>query len=151
VTDDPARAKAAALEIVREIIRRAGHEIRNALNGVAVNVEVVKSRVSRQEGTAEVVSFAERASRQISEASALMDGMLSLVGNVLAAEANGSLTSAPGASGGSRVELMIYGDRASAVASDIKRLADRIGVDVEQHAERVILTVSPQGKSHSQE
>jgi hypothetical protein len=159
VTDDSARAKADALEIVREIIRRAGHEIRNALNGVAVNVEVVRSRAARTAGEAEagkgsateVASFAERAGSQIGEASALTDGLLTLVGNVLTAEAEGTLRSTPGGSGGSRIELMIYGDRASTFVSDIKRLADRIAVRVEQRAERVILTVSPPGKSHPKE
>jgi hypothetical protein len=68
---------------------------------------------------------------------------------VLAAEAKGTLRSASGGSGGSRIELMIYGDRASVLVSDIEHLADRIGVGIEQGAKRVILTVSPQGKSHS--
>jgi signal transduction histidine kinase len=150
VTDDPARAKADALEIVGEIIRRAGHEIRNALSGVAVNVEVVRSRVAREgAATDEVASFAERAGAQIVEATALTNGLLALVRFVLAAEAKGTLRSAPGAGGGSRIELMIYGDRASALVSDIKHLADRIGVGIEQGGKRVILTVSPQGKSHS--
>ena len=155
MTDDPARAKADALEIVGEIIRRAGHEIRNALSGVAVNVEVVRSRVApREEGggkgaTAEIASFAERASAQIVEATALTNGLLALVRFVLAAEAKGTLRSLPGASGGSRIELMIYGDRATVLVSDIRHLADRIGVGIEQGAKRVILTVSPQGKSHS--
>jgi signal transduction histidine kinase len=150
VTDDPARAKADALEIVGEIIRRAGHEIRNALSGVAVNVEVVRSRVAREgAATDEVASFAERAGAQIGEATALTNGLLALVRFVLAAEAKGALRSAPEASGGSRIELMIYGDRASALVSDIKHLADRIGVGIEQGGKRVILTVSPQGKSHS--
>jgi hypothetical protein len=151
VTDDPARAKADALDIVREIIRRSGHEIRNALNGVAVNVEVVKSRLAREGSAKEVVPFAERAGSQIGEASALTDGLLALVGCVLAAEAQGTLSSAPAGSGGSRLELMIYGDRASAVVSDIKRLADRIAVGVEQRAERVILTISPEGNRHSKD
>jgi len=149
VTDKPARAKADALELVREIIRRAGHEIRNALNGVAVNVEVVRSRVAREGPAPQVASFAERAVSQIGDVSALTDGLLALVGCVLAAEAQGTLISARGAGGGTRLELMIYGDRTSDLVSDIKRLADRIDVGVEQHAERVILTVSPEGKSHS--
>jgi len=68
---------------------------------------------------------------------------------VLAAEARGALASARGTGGGSRIELMIYGDRASIVVSDIKRMADRIGVGVEQRGERVILTVTPEGNSHS--
>jgi hypothetical protein len=149
VTDDPARAKADALEIVGEIIRRAGHEIRNALSGVAVNVEVVRSRVAREGAPTEIATFAERAGAQIGEATALTNGLLALVGFVIAAEARGTLRSAPEASGGSRIELMIYGDRASVLVSDIKHLADRIGVGVEQGGKRVILTVSPQGKSHS--
>jgi len=151
VTDDPARAKADALDIVREIIRRAGHEIRNALNGVAVNVEVVRSRVARQGTATEITSFAERAGAQIGEATALTNGLLSLVGVVLSAQAQGTLRSVPGASGGSRIELMIYGDRASVFVSDIKHLAECIGVGVEQGAERVILTVSPEGKRHSKD
>jgi hypothetical protein len=151
VTDDPARAKADALDIVREIIRRAGHEIRNALSGVAVNVEVVRSRVAREGSATEVASFAGRAGAQIGEATALTNGLLSLVGMVLEAEARGTLRSAPGASGGSRIELMIYGDRAGVLLSDIKHLADRIGVGVEQGDKRVILTVSPEGKSHSKD
>jgi len=151
VTDDSARAKADALEIVREIIRRAGHEIRNALNGVAVNVEVVRSRVSREGAATEVASFAERAGSQIGEATALTNGLLALVGSVLAAEAQGTLSSARGSGGGSRIELMIYGDRASVVVSDIKRLGDRIGVGIEQRAARVILTVTPEGNSHSKD
>jgi hypothetical protein len=157
VTDHSARAKADALDIVREIIRRAGHEIRNALNGVAVNVEVVRSRVVRpggeggsgKGGATEIASFAERAGAQVGEATSLTNGLLSLVGIVLAADAQGALHSATRGSAGSRIELMIYGDWASALVSDIKHLADRIGVGIEQDAERVILTVSPEGKSHS--
>jgi hypothetical protein len=157
VTDGPARAKADTLDIVREIIRRAGHEIRNALNGVAVNVEVVRSRVARPDGgsgkggATEIASFAERAASQVGEATSLTNGLLSLVGVVLSTEAQEKLRSVPGAGGGSRIELMIYGDRASVFVSDIKHLAECIGVGVEQGAERVILTVSPEGKSHSKD
>jgi len=149
VTDDPARAKAAALDIVRDIIRRAGHEIRNALSGVAVNVEVVRSRAAREGSATEIASFADRASAQIGEATALTNALLSLLGVVLDAETQGTLRSESGGSGGSRIELMIYGDRASVLVSDIKHLAGRIGVGVEQGARSVILTVSPEGKSHS--
>jgi hypothetical protein len=147
------------LEIVREIIRRSGHEIRNALNGVAVNVEVVRSRVSRDktrgeaaaEAPTDVASFAERASSQIGEAGALTDGLLALVGAVLTAERKGTLRAPRGRGAGRRVELMIYGDNAATTVSDIERLTGRIGVGVEQHARRVILTILPEGKSHSKD
>lgn len=148
MTDDPGHAKADALQTVREITRRAGHEIRNALSGVAVNVEVVRSRVSRGNAADDIATFADRAALQISVATALTNGLLALVNSALAAQAQGTLRSLAGSGAGSRVELMIYGDQASVVVSDIKRFADLIGVGIEEHSNRVILTVSPEGRTN---
>ena len=147
--EDTAEAKADALEIVREITRRAGHEIRNALSGVAVNVEVVKSRAARGDGADALAPFADRAALEVGVASALTDGLLGLVSSVLAAQAEGTLRTLPPNGPGSRIELMVYGDRASVILSGINRLAEVVGVTVEEHGERVILTVLPEGKSHS--
>jgi hypothetical protein len=146
-----ARAKATeGPQAVREIIRRAGHEIRNALNGVAVNVEVVRSRSARDGSAKELSSFADRASAQVGEASALADGLLALVGSALTAQAAGTLKST-GHGAGAVVELTIHGDAAAVIVSDIERLASRIGVAVEQHGHRVILRILPEGKSHSKD
>jgi len=46
---------------------------------------------------------------------------------------------------------MVYGDRRDVVLADIERLASLIGVSVEHHDHRVILTVLPEGKSHSKD
>ncbi len=150
MTDARSRATEAP-QAVREIIRRAGHEIRNALNGVAVNVEVVRSRSGREGPARELTSFADRASAQVGEASALTDGLLAFVGSVLAAQAAGTLKTQNGHGAGSRIELMIYGDGAAGIVSDIERLASRVGVSVEQHGPSVILTILPEGKSHSKD
>jgi hypothetical protein len=147
-----ARTKATeAPQAVREILRRAGHELRNALNGVAVNVEVVRSRADREGSPKELASFAERASAQVGEASALADGLLAVVGSVLAAQAAGTLKTTGDGGAGSRIELMIYGERSAGLVSDIERLTSRIGVGVERHDQRVILTILPEGKSHSKD
>jgi hypothetical protein len=122
--------------------------MRNALNGIAVNVEVVRSRASREGSAKELTSFAERASAQVGEVSALTDGLLAFVGAVVAAQAAGTLKSSGGHGAGSRIELMIYGDGAAGVVSDIERLASRIGVSVEELGQSVILTILPDGKSH---
>jgi hypothetical protein len=148
VTESRSRTPEAP-ETAREIIRRAGHEIRNALNGVSVNVEVVRSRSGREGPARELTSFADRASAQVSEASALTDGLLAFVSSVIAAQAAGTLKSGGGHGAGSRMELMIYGAGAAAVVSDIERLASRVGVSVEHHGQSVILTILPEGKSHS--
>jgi hypothetical protein len=149
VIEDNAKAKSDALEIVREITRRAGHEIRNALSGVAVNVEVVKSRAARGDGADALAPFADRAALEVGVASALTDGLLGLVASLLTAQAEGKLRTLPPSGTGSRIELTVYGDRASVILSGIRRLADVIGVTVEEHGARVILTVLPEGKSHS--
>jgi hypothetical protein len=149
VIEDNAKAKSDALEIVREITRRAGHEIRNALSGVAVNVEVVKSRAARGDGADALAPFADRAALEVGVASALTDGLLGLVASLLTAQAEGKLRTLPPSGTGSRIELTVYGDRASVILSGIRRLADVIGVTVEEHSARVILTVLPEGKSHS--
>jgi hypothetical protein len=149
VIEDNAKAKSDALEIVREITRRAGHEIRNALSGVAVNVEVVKSRAARGDGADVLAPFADRAALEVGVASALTDGLLGLVASLLTAQAEGKLRTLPPSGTGSRIELTVYGDRASVILSGIRRLADVIGVTVEEHGARVILTVLPEGKSHS--
>ena len=140
-----------AVQLVREMVRRAGHEIRNALSGVAVNVEVVHGRAERGQPGKEIASFADRARLQVGVATAVGDGILSLVNSVLAATADGTLKSASGNGAGSQIELMIYGDRRDVVLADIERLAGLIGVSVEQHDHRVILTVLPEGKSHSKD
>jgi hypothetical protein len=149
VIEQTAEAKADALEIVREISRRAGHEIRNALSGVAVNVEVVKSHAARGDGADALAPFADRAALQVGVASALTDGLLGLVSSVLVAQAEGTLRTLPPNGPGSRIELMVYGDRPSVILSGIRRLAEVIGVAVEEDGARVILTVLPEGKSHS--
>lgn len=150
MTDARSRAKEAP-EAVREIIRRAGHELRNALNGVAVNVEVVRGRSAREGSAKELTAFADRASAQVGEASALTDGLIALVGSVLSAQAAGTLKSTGGHGSGAAVELSIHGDAAPVVVSAIERLASRIAVGVEQHGPRVILTILPEGKSHSKD
>lgn len=116
-----------------------------------MNVEVVRSRAARQTGEADISTYAERASSQISEASSLADGLLALVSSVLAAQAQGTLSTATGHGAGTQIELMIYGEAAAVVVSDIERLASRIGVGVEQRGPSVILTILPEGKSHSKD
>jgi hypothetical protein len=150
VTKRSGGAASEALEVVREITRRAGHEIRNALNGVAVNAEVVRSRADAG-GKGELKSFAERAVLQVAVANILTEGLLAFTSSVLAAQAEGTLHLVPKRSAGNAIELMIYGAQAEAVVFAIKRFAGLLGVDVEQHGERVILSVSRQGKSHSKD
>jgi hypothetical protein len=81
----------------------------------------------------------------------LTDGLLALVSSILVAESEGTLKNVRGHGAATETELMIYGDRAATLVSDIERLASVVGVSVEQRGERVILKVLPEGKSHSKD
>jgi hypothetical protein len=146
VTD--ARREASASPVLREIVRRAGHEIRNALSGIAVNVEVVRSRSGREGATGDIVSFADRARLQVSAATDLTNGLLALVNAALADSEHADLTADPKA--GDSVELLLNRD-ASAFMSDIDLLARAVGISVEPRGSNVILKVLPEGQSHSKD
>ncbi|HEX2693438.1 MAG TPA: hypothetical protein VHL12_05235 [Gemmatimonadaceae bacterium] len=151
MTDVVGEGSADPIGLVRELTRNAGHEIRNALNGVAVNVEVVRSRISRDADKKDLVPFAERAMAQVGVANTLTESLFAFVGCVLAAQARGTLRSVAGSSGRTQLELMIYGDNAEANVSAIKRFGELTGVGVEQRNGRVILSLSSEGRSHSKE
>ena len=114
-----------------------------------MNVEVVRTRNGRPTTAEEVNPFAERAAAGVVKATALTNGVLTVVGAVVAALARGGL-SAPRHGDISEIEVMIYGDRAPIFVSEIAQLAHDIGVSVEQRGQSVILRVLPEDKSHSQ-
>lgn len=81
--DQGTRAADQWLATLQELARRTSHEIKNALNGVAVNLEVLRSRLERGaaqgDATAGTVApFARSASEQLDQLSALTDAFLML-------------------------------------------------------------------------
>ena len=63
----------------QEIVDRAAHELRNSLNSVAVNLEVVRSRLQRKSLDVSTISpFAETAANAMEGLSALSEAMLTL-------------------------------------------------------------------------
>ena len=61
------------------IASRTAHEIKNTLNGVAVNLEVVRSRLGRSPANATSVTFAETASQQFEVLTRQTEALLALV------------------------------------------------------------------------
>ena len=82
MTDELRAARAAALWIdaLETVAGRAAHELRNALNGAAVNLEVVRSRSLKPGSTGDQLSaFAQSASGQLDQAAAAFEALVSLV------------------------------------------------------------------------
>jgi hypothetical protein len=59
--------------------RRLTHEVNNAANGVAVNLEVVRTRTAGVDGEHHAAPFAERASEQLESLTALQEILRALL------------------------------------------------------------------------
>lgn len=136
--------------LITEILRRSAHEIRNALNGVAVNVEVVRSRSAKSGSAGDTAAFAERAVTEVATASALMDGTLAVAQAFVEAVADGRVISGKKNGAGEKsFTLTAPGPRMEGLRAAMLVLAPRIGVRVESTAKAVIFTVLPDSSSHS--
>lgn len=72
-------ASALWLATLQRAIGRAAHDVKDALNGVSVNLEVVRSRAGRPDAPASAVApFAEAASQQLERLNGLLDAVLAL-------------------------------------------------------------------------
>jgi hypothetical protein len=129
----PADAGVLWLAALQRALGRAAHDVKDALNGVSVNLEVVRSRAGRAEAPASTVApFAEAAAQQLERLTALLDAVLSL-GRSERAPADVSVTlrrvaslcSASSAATDARVVVRDRheGDARTSVAGDAVRLA----------------------------
>ena len=67
------------LDTLQRICTRAAHELKGALNGVSVNLEVVRSRSERPDAQAlSIATFASSATDQLGAVIAMTDALLSL-------------------------------------------------------------------------
>jgi signal transduction histidine kinase len=75
----PADAGVLWLAALQRALDRAAHDVKDALNGVSVNLEVVRSRASRADAAASAVApFADAAAHQLERLTALLDAVLAL-------------------------------------------------------------------------
>jgi signal transduction histidine kinase len=79
MTSSSAATDALWLDTLHRICSRAAHELKGALNGVAVNLEVVRSRAEKPDAPASAVSkFANAAVGQLDNVIAMTEALLSL-------------------------------------------------------------------------
>lgn len=67
------------LGVVQRLMGRAAHDVKDSLNGVAVNLEVIRSRAAR-EGVpaASIAPFAEAAGQQLERLTSLLEALLAV-------------------------------------------------------------------------
>jgi len=85
---------AAWLALQRRIAGQSAHEVKNALNGLAVNVEVVRARAARGASADQIASFADSAAAQLEGVVALVEALLALARPARAAAEAGGVAGA---------------------------------------------------------
>src|SRR6476660_7394224 len=67
------------LATLQRALGRASHDVKDALNGVAVNLEVVRGRAAKPDAHAAAVApFAEAAAQQLERLTTLVEAVLAL-------------------------------------------------------------------------
>lgn len=129
----PSDAGVLWLAALQRALDRAAHDVKDALNGVSVNLEVVRSRASRADAAASAIApFADAAAHQLDRLTALLDAVLALgrrergptdVGITLRRVA--ALCSASNAASDARVTVReaLVDDARTSVPSEAVRLA----------------------------
>ena len=79
MTGEDEHLSALWLATLQRLTNRAAHDVRNALNGVAVNVEVVRSRAGRGAEASAIAPFATAAAAQVEILSAQVDALVTLL------------------------------------------------------------------------
>ena len=118
------------LAALQALAGNVSHELRNALNGVAVNLEVVRSRSAREGVAASTLgSYAASASDQLEQVIAMTDALMSLARAQDGAIAIGrtadrvaTLVRPPLIAAGGSLELVVEGDGSTVVPAEAARL-----------------------------
>src|SRR4051812_24161088 len=129
----PADAGVLWLAALQRALGRASHDVKDALNGVSVNLEVIRSRAARPDATAVAVApFADAAVQQLERLTTLLEAVLALgrierepadVGITLRRVAALCGASSSAADSAVAVRDNLVGDARTRVAGDAVRLA----------------------------
>jgi len=129
----PADAGVLWLATLQRALGRASHDVKDALNGVAVNLEVIRSRAVRPDAPAAAVApFADAAAQQLERLTTLLEAVLALgrierepadVGITLRRVAALCGASSAAADSAVTVHDNLVGDARTRVAGDAVRLA----------------------------
>jgi hypothetical protein len=133
-----ASGAAGCAPLLRDVHRRLTHEVNNAANGVAVNLEVVRTRTAGLGAAHQAGPFAERASEQLESLTALQEMLRALLQLTIDCLEQGSCSCRLSPSGGA-FEILFEGAVIPRALS-----ADREGsasISMRNSPQGVILTV----------
>lgn len=148
VTDHGRAGRPDWLPRLESVIRGSTHETRNALNGLLVNLEVVRSRLGKAAGgSPETLPFAEQAMGQAEESVKLNEAAGSLLLLIAGAlDSDGRLHCNQGDGALSQLLFEVDDSIADRTLPGLRILGETLGFGAETHRGAVILTF-PQNSS----
>jgi hypothetical protein len=126
---------------VRILLRRAGHELRNAQSAAAVNLEVIRSRVASGAAAESLQSFADNAAKGLDDSARLAEAMIVLCTALTTGLADGSVVARDRTERGCKLDLAVPDGAAERLQAGVSFLAERIGLEVERSGTGVILSI----------
>jgi hypothetical protein len=137
---------ARAVATLQEATRRLAHHAANAANAVAVNVEVLRSRLERGSASADTLSgFADRAAAAAEQLSAGLSGLRPLLALLAEAAADsGELRAVPG----DRDAVELRGTTSVTLDAATRAFGEGAGVALRPTANGIILKVLRPGAAH---
>ncbi len=138
----------ASADALRLLLRRAGHELRNAQNAAAVNLEVVRSRVAAGKTNVESLqSFADNAAAGLEESAKLAQALVALCSAVASSYAVGGVQVREQSPEGVVIELAMTAEGGVSLLEQVSALAERAGFGVEAGQAGVILRIPPDNET----
>jgi hypothetical protein len=132
---------AESADVVRTLLRRAGHELRNAQSAAAVNLEVIRSRIVSGAAADSLQLFADNAAQGLDDSTRLAEAMTALCTALTAGLADGSVAVRDKTEHGAELEVAMPQAAAERLLAAVSFLAGRIGLDAERSGAGVILRV----------
>jgi hypothetical protein len=154
VTDAAEAALSDCIAQLRNVVRRSVHESRNALNGLVVNLEVVRSRLARSGDEADVLAFAEQAAAQGEESVRLTEAVGALLALIVGSvDGEGRLRCSSASTAPAEIRFGLEPGVAERVLPGLRTLGKSVGFTAETSgAEAVILSFpdisTPESKEH---
>jgi signal transduction histidine kinase len=138
VTDARRQVQPGWAPVLRDAARASGHELRNALNGLVVNLEVVRSRSGSLDASAQ--PFFSQALDQAEESARLAESAIALLNMIVTAIGeSGELRARQTAPG--TVELEVTEEEAGRAVQNLAALSKRTSLTIDASGGTVILSV----------
>lgn len=124
--------------LLRDFARASGHELRNALNGLVVNLEVVRARSASLDDSAQ--PFLAQAIDQADQTSRFAEGTIALLNMIVSAIDSGGIVRAELVAPG-RVEIEASEAEATRIVRSLSTLVERTSYGADVSGGTVILSI----------